>query len=213
MDVTNLEFRIGLSTNKLKDLQNDSTRKAYSKVATDCLVYCLGVITGDITEFKTSFTQEMADAADNFLTALQTTSTSDQDDALQSFLFSVFSQKRCGTPDKYSFLIYSFLVLYSFSEDGTLKPCNTFSQYNSKVIFFGRSTLFNRIMSDADRDEKGFFEWVHLCSSRRADADLYLQSLPNIQAPFVDSIRLPFVANIQHKEPGKEDFAGPIPGR
>ena len=158
--MANLQFRIGLTTNKLKDLQNDATRKAYAKVGTDCVVYCLGVITGEITEFKTSFDEEIADAAANFLTALQTTSTSDQDDTLQSLLFSIFSQKRCGTPDKYSFIAYSFLVPYSFSEHGTLKPCNVFSQYNSKTIFIARSTIFNRIMSEAVRDELGFFEWV-----------------------------------------------------
>jgi len=159
LDLTNCQLRIGLSTaNKLKDLQNENTRKAYSKVGTDCILYCLGVITGEITDFKTSFADEMAEAGTNFLTALQTTSTSDQDDALQSFLFSLFNQRRCGPPDKYDFLVFSFLVPYSFLNDGTLRACGVFSQFFSKTIFFGRAAIFNRIMAESARDEKGFFE-------------------------------------------------------
>lgn len=46
--MTSLQFWIGLSTNKLKDLQNDDTRKAYSKVATDCVLYSLGVVAGGL---------------------------------------------------------------------------------------------------------------------------------------------------------------------
>jgi hypothetical protein len=142
----------------LKGLQNEGTQTAYSKVATDLVVFCLGVITGDIGEFKTSFTQEIADAGINFLTALQTTSIPNQDAALQSFLFSLFTQKRCGEADKYTFLAFAFLVPYSFSQDGSLQACNTFSQYFSKTIFFARAAIFNRITSDAKRENKGFFE-------------------------------------------------------
>lgn len=131
---------------------------AYSKVATDLIVFCLGVITGNINQFETSFTQEIADAGIKFLAALQTTSTSDQDDTIQALLLSLFSQKRCGNANKYTFLSFSFLVLYSFTEDGVLQQCNTFSQYFSKTIFFARGAVFNRILSDAIREKKGLFE-------------------------------------------------------
>lgn len=153
-------IRIGLSTKKLKDLQCEATRKAYSKVATDLVVFSLGVITGEIVEFQTSFTQEIADAGANFMTTLQTTSTSNQDAALQSLIYALFTQKRCGDANKYSFLAFAFLVPYSFREDGTLQPCNSFTQYFSKVIFFGRAAIFNSILDDAKRENKGFFEWV-----------------------------------------------------
>ena len=82
-----------MTTSKLKGLQVEDTRKAYRKVAADLLTYCLGITTGDIEESKTTFTPEMADAGRTLLTSLQTLSTRDQDDALQSFLFSLFSQK------------------------------------------------------------------------------------------------------------------------
>lgn len=127
-------------------------------MGTDLIVFCLGVITGDIKEFETSFNEEIGKAGAKFLTALQTTSTSDQDIALQDFLFSLFTQKQCGSPVKYTFLAFSFLVLYSFLEDGTLQRCNIFSQYFSKTIFFARAAIFNRIMSDVKEENKGFFE-------------------------------------------------------
>lgn len=100
----------------------------------------------------------MASAGNNLMDALQRTSTSDQDSALQHFLFSIFNQKRSGLPDKYSFLAYSFLVPYSFTDEGTLRGCNIFTQFFSKLIFFGRGAIFNRITSEAERDNKGFFE-------------------------------------------------------
>ena len=49
MDPTNRQCRIGLSLNKLKDMQNPDTRKAYSKVGTDLAKYALSIVTGDIT--------------------------------------------------------------------------------------------------------------------------------------------------------------------
>ena len=83
---------------------------------------------------------------------------SDQDTALQDFLYSIFTQKRCGEADKYSLLAFSFLVLYSFTKDGNLQPCNTFSQYFSKTIFFARGAIFNFITAEAKREDKGFYE-------------------------------------------------------
>lgn len=100
----------------------------------------------------------MADLGQRLIASLQTLSTGDQDDALQAFLFSLFSQKRSGEANKYGFLAYYFLVLYSFTEHGNLQPCNRFSQHFSKVVFFARVAILNRIASDATRDDKGFYE-------------------------------------------------------
>lgn len=139
-------------------MQNDKTRKAYAKVGTDLVLFCLGVITGKIIEFKTSFNEEIAEAGTAFLVALQKTSTSDQDETLQTFLFSLFSQKRCGEADKYTYLTFAFLVPYSYSDSGTLRPCSVFSQFFSQTIFFGRAAIFNCITYDAKHEKKGFFE-------------------------------------------------------
>ena len=156
--VHSFRFRLGLSSNKFNDLQNESTKKLYSSVGTDLVVFCLGVITGEIDGFKTTFTEEIADAGRKFLNTLHTTSISDQDEALQDLFFALFTQKRCGDADKYSLLAYAFLVIYSFSVDGTLKPCNIFSQYFSKVVFFCRGAIFNAITAQARAQNRGFFE-------------------------------------------------------
>lgn len=158
MDSSHCCSRVGVGSNKLKDLQVKETRQAYSLVATDLVVYGLGVIAGEIQGFETSFTPEMSNAAEELRAALRATSADDREDALQAFLFSLFSQKRCGDVSKYTFLAYSFLAIYSFSEDGTLQPCNSFTQYFSETVFFARAAIFNRIVSDAKRDKMGFFE-------------------------------------------------------
>ena len=142
----------------MKDLQNEKSRQSYCKVATDLVVFCLGVITGDITQFKTAFTQEMADAGVNFVKTLQRTSKTDQDAALQDFLYSIFSQKRSGEADKYSLLVFCFLVLYSFTKGGSLQCCSVLTQAFSKTIFFARGAIFNAIAAEATRENKGFYE-------------------------------------------------------
>lgn len=131
---------------------------AYCKVGADLVTYGLGVVTRDIKGSGTDFTPEMADAGRRLLAALQTLSTDNQYDSLQSFLFSLFNQKRSGEANKYTFLAYNFLVFYSFTEHGNLQPCNRFTQHFSKVIFFARTAILNRITSDATHNNEGFYE-------------------------------------------------------
>lgn len=121
-------------------------------------MFCLGVITGDIEKFTTTLTDDIKQCGENFLNSLKGVSITAQDESLQSFLFALFSQKNRGAANKYAFLTFCFLVLYSFTEHGTLYKCSDFSQFFSKVVFFGRSTIFKRILSDAERDNKGFYE-------------------------------------------------------
>lgn len=150
--------RIGLSTNKFKELQVEASRTAYCKVATDLVMYILGVVAGETPQFKTSLTPETVDAAETFMDTLYTTEEDDQDDALQALLFALFNQKLFIDDGKYASPTYSFLVLYSFTEEGALRSCNAISQYFSKVIFFARGAIFNRITSDAKSKRMGFFE-------------------------------------------------------
>jgi hypothetical protein len=150
--------RTGVSTHKLKDLQVHASRMAYCKVAADLVTYGLGVIDGSIKEFSTECSPEMVCAGKELLASLQKLSTDDQDNALQSFLFSLFNQQQLGEPNKYSFLAFNFLVLYSFTELGQLQYCGTITQHFAKVIFFGRLAVAIRAMTDAARDNKGFHE-------------------------------------------------------
>lgn len=142
----------------MKDFQNGKTRSAYAKVATDLVTFSLLIITGGIKEFETAFTPEMKAAGQRLLETLRSISQAEQDVALQAFLFSLYTQKRCGDASKYTLLAYTFLVLYSFSKDGTLQKCNSFSQHFSKVVFSARATIFNHISAEAVRETDGFFE-------------------------------------------------------
>jgi len=151
--------RVGVSSSKLREMQDKDSRTAYCKVGADLTTFCLLIVTERITEFKQiQFTPEMADTGQRFIASLRKRSTDDQDEALQAFLFAVFSQKRCGAADKFSFAAYSFLVIYSFTINGTLRACGYFSQYFSKVIFFGRLAVLKAILAQVERENAGFFE-------------------------------------------------------
>jgi hypothetical protein len=92
------------------------------------------------------------------LATLTTISIEEQDRTLQELFFALFTQKRRGDADKYTALAFSFLVLYSFTEDGMLRSCNYFSQYFSKAIYFARGAIFNSITAEAKAKDLGFFE-------------------------------------------------------
>ena len=140
-------------------MQLKTTRTAYCKLGADLTTFCLLVVTGEINEFEQmKYTPEMADAGRQFLTSLRKTSTKDQDATLQTFLFSLFSQKRCGAAGKFVFPVYDFLVIYSFTQDGNLRSCGYFSQYFSKAVFFGRLTVLKDIIAQAVREHAGVFE-------------------------------------------------------
>lgn len=105
-----------------------------------------------------TYTPEMAAAGEKLYQSLMMTSLAAQDEALQDFLFALFTHKRCGTANKFIFPTYNFLIMYSFAKEGNLKPCSVFTQYFSKVIFFGRMTLFKAITAHAKREGMGFHE-------------------------------------------------------
>ena len=60
--------------------------------------------------------------------------------------------------DKYSSLVYSFVVLYSFCKEGHLNRCNTFTQHFSQVIWFGRVSIYTAIKEKSMKTGLGFFE-------------------------------------------------------
>jgi len=92
------------------------------------------------------------------LESLKTPWINRQQDALQSLFYALFTQKKIGGQPKHRLVAYSFLTLYSYNVDGTLKACNSFTQYFSKVVFFGRAAVFNSIMSTCKAEDLGFFE-------------------------------------------------------
>jgi len=148
-----------MSSSKLKDMRNVASRAAYCKVASDLTTFCLSVSTGGIEGFKDmQCTPEMTEARQEFMASLGRTSTEAQDAALHSFLFSLFTQKRCGTASKFVFPAYDFLVMYSFRPDGNLRSCGYFSQYFSKAVFIVRLMFLKEIRARAKHDNAGFFE-------------------------------------------------------
>ena len=99
-------------------------------------------------------------ASNSFVAAISSGSDESLKDGLQSLLFAIFNQKRLGMADKYSSVAYSFIVLYSFCKEGHLNRCNIFSQYFSRIIWFGRVAIYNTIVKEAEKQDLGFFEYA-----------------------------------------------------
>jgi len=150
--------RVGYTTSKLQGLGDDAI-KLYTKAATDLIVFALGVTTDSIAEWKKSaYSDEIKDAGSMFLAALEAGSEDEKAKSLQALLFAIFSQKRTGCADKYTFLAFSFVVLYSFRREGHLDHCNKFTQSFSKLIWFARAAIFKVITGEAKAKDVGFFE-------------------------------------------------------
>lgn len=139
----------------------------YSGALADLVVFTLGVISGSFDRWKkTIYNEEIEAAASSFVGTVDMGTEQDPKEALQSLIFAIFSQKRTGMADKYSSLVYSFIVLYSFCKEGHLNRCNTFTQYFSRVIWFGRVSIYNAIKKKTITTGLGFFEYVPSPSSR-----------------------------------------------
>ena len=152
------ECRVGYTTSKLQGLGDDAIR-LYTKAASDLVVFALGVTMAAIPEWdRTKFSDEIKNASIRFLASLSTDSEDEQKESLQILFHSIFSQERTGSASKYSFLVYSFLVLYSFLREGHLDHCNKFTQSFSKLIWFARASIFKNITEEAKSANVGFFQ-------------------------------------------------------
>ena len=149
---------MGYTTSKLQGL-GDEAVKLYTKAVTDLVVFALGVATDSIAEWKRSgYSDQIRDAGARFLAVVDTGLENEKADSLQALLFAIFSQKRTGNADKYTFLAFSFAVLYSFRKEGHLDHCNNFTQSFSKIIWFARASIFKVITGEAKTKDIGFFE-------------------------------------------------------
>jgi hypothetical protein len=131
----------------------------YSGAVVDLVVFTLGVINESFdTWTKTVYDEGIEEAGSAFTEAIESGTDDDLKHALQSLIFSIFNQKRTAMADKYSSLVYSFIVLYSYCREGNLNKCNVFTQYMSRVIWFGRVSIYNRIKDETKGTNLGFFE-------------------------------------------------------
>jgi hypothetical protein len=97
-------------------------------------------------------------AAKKFVETLGTGDEQERD-ALQEFLFELFTQDRKNL-HRFTFTVYRFLILYSFRPEGRLAPSNFITQYISRIVFFGRATMFNKIRSEMAHQGCGYFVYV-----------------------------------------------------
>ena len=155
LDVTDRTDRGQWTTDNFDTLQSKKSRDAYIKMGTDLVAFLVGACTGQLGKVQAEVTDEQRGLASQFRERLQ-----DCDDttvaALQAFLLSFFTH---SMKDKsvHTLLPYRFVVLYSFRHDGTILPCNDITQIISKVVYFGRGSIFKCIKATMDADHTGFF--------------------------------------------------------
>ena len=82
-----------------------------------------------------------------------------QQTALQQFLWILFTQDKREL-SRYTLTVYRFLLLYSFRRQGCLAKSGTVTQYISRIVFFGRATIFNKIKACMVKKKQGHFTYV-----------------------------------------------------
>jgi hypothetical protein len=95
-------------------------------------------------------------AATAFLKVL---GTEQEQDALQVFLFTLFTQDKKNS-SHHTLTVYRFLILYSFHQEGNLAVSGSITQYISGIVFLGRSTIFTKILEVMEKTKTGFFRYV-----------------------------------------------------
>lgn len=102
----------------------------------------------DVTEEQRNLAQDLYEKLE--------TGERPMEPAMQAFLFSMFTQSMANnTP--HVFPLYRFLVFYSFRHDGSIEPCNNITQTISKIVFYGRASIYLHIRTTMDANRCGFF--------------------------------------------------------
>ena len=118
------------------------------------VLFSIGLALEKFKHYSPSVDPAQKSAAKAFLKALGTEEHLEQG-ALQKFLFALYMQGSQGS-SQYAFTIYCFLILRSFHQKGNLSKSSVITQYISKIVFFGRGAIFNKICSDMEEKKSGY---------------------------------------------------------
>lgn len=148
------------------------------------ILFCVGLALGEFEDYSQPVSLAQKSAAKKYVTALGL-SKENQDQALQDFLYALFTQDR-GNLSRYTLTVYRFLILYSFRREGHLAKAGTITQYISAIVFLGRATILEAIKKSMKCTKHGFFKWVIWAnySSMQAQAlnpSLTFRTLPLFQ--------------------------------
>ena len=134
---------------------DDSTQKRYSNIVTDMILFSIGLALKNFKDFHRPVSSALKQAAEEYVATLGSNKT-DEDRMLQEFLYELFTQERSGS-NQYSLIVYLFLILYSFCQEGHLAKAGIITQYISAIVFFGRGAIFKAIGESIESTNEGFF--------------------------------------------------------
>jgi len=147
------------TTDKFSGLGQRDTVVAYRKLGIDLVSFIVGAARNKLPDGVTvPMPPKQRQAALDYYDAIVRGQEEEEKAELQNLLFSLFTQPLVGEENPGDFPSYRFLVFYAFREDGAMDICNNITQVISKMVFFGRACIFNRILATMREQKQGFFQ-------------------------------------------------------
>lgn len=132
---------------------------SYSKLGTDLITFCIGLVKDAYPKYIRDLPVEQRSAIKAYLRALLSPQA-DTQGPLQRLLYRLFTQKATKPGERYRLTAYRFLILHSFREEGNIDWCSTITQHISKLVFLGRSAIYQKIKIRMEEHEEGFFSYA-----------------------------------------------------
>ena len=128
------------------------------------ILFCMGLALGQFPRYRRVVEPAQKSAALKLLDALHDHNTGSsqeqkQQAALQRFLLTLFTQNKHDA-SRYAFTVFRFLILYSFRREGCLAKSSIVTQYISRIVFFGRGAIFNKIKKSMKKENSGYYSCV-----------------------------------------------------
>lgn len=144
------------TTDRFTHLENAKSRAEYTNLGIDMVAFVVAAARECLPEgFGFELPDRQRKDAVAYHVAVESGSGQEKT-ALQDLLYSMFTQN-VREKDVKDLAVYRFLIFCAFREDGSLDICNNITRIISKIVFFARASIYNRIRAEMDANGEGFF--------------------------------------------------------
>jgi hypothetical protein len=144
------------TTDRFTHLQDAKSRADYTHLGIDMVAFVVAAARECLPEgFGFGLPDRQREDAVAYHVAVESGSGQERK-ALQSLLYSMFTEN-VREKDVKHLAVYRFLIFYAFREDGSLDICNNITRFISKIVFFARASIYNRIRAEMKTNNEGFF--------------------------------------------------------
>lgn len=154
-----LILSVGWSSSRLERLI--AATRSYAKLGADLVTFFLGLVQGAYPAYTRKVPDEQTSVATTYINALRSPRKDIQKSIqrhLQKLLYVLFTEEASTMNGRYRSTVYRFLIVYSFRKEGNIDYCGTITQHISKLVFFGRCAIYQRIQQEMEkRGNIGFF--------------------------------------------------------